>query len=126
MAHTASGGRKTHASCIAAQDALLAAIDRALGRTAAPQAERVPCAGWAETIVRGDARDDGHTRTLIERTLYDASGRRLASAATFARAAASWIVYSTAGDAASIDAAQLAAEDAIAELCTAGLRAIGR
>ena len=35
-----------------AKAALLAAIDLALGRTAAPQAERVPCAGWAATSER--------------------------------------------------------------------------
>ena len=142
MAHTASGGRKTHASCIAAQDALLAAIDRALGRTAAPQAERVPCAGWVLRangrwyLAAGDyeARAVPADATGDSRNLDAGPARWDVSIPEFGRRR---ILRTDEGEPddlapspltppATLRLAQLAAEDAIAELCTAGLRAIGR
>ena len=91
-----------------------------------PPAPRRPVAGWVETVARGSAYDDGHTHTLTERTLRDSSGRRIAKVATFARKGASWIVYGAAGDAPNLEAAQLAAEDALLAVLTDAAAALGK
>ena len=98
-------------------------VDRA---PPAPPAPRRPVAGWVEAVSRGSAYDDGHTHTITERTLRDSSGRRIAKVATFARKSASWIVYGAAGDAPTLEAAQLAAEDALLEALTDAARVLGK
>ena len=126
----------------ATKAALLVAIDRALGRTAAPQAERVPCAGWVLRangrwyLAAGDyeARAVPADATGDSRNLDAGPARWDVSIPEFGRRR---ILRTDEGEPddlapspltppATLRLAQLAAEDAIAELCTAGLRAIGR
>lgn len=99
--------------------------DVCVAKRSAPPAPRRPVAGWVETVARGSAYDDGHTHTLTERTLRDSSGRRIAKVATFARKGASWIVYGAAGDAPNLEAAQLAAEDALRAVLVDAAAALG-
>ena len=107
----------------ATKAALLVAIDRALGRTAAPQAERVPCAGWVRVAPNRWHLTVGHLRATVYVSTTGVSWR------VAVMLDGEHILSSSEVDdhtATSVAPAQLAAEDAIAELCTAGLRAIGR
>ena len=125
-----------------AKAALLAAIDLALGRTAAPQAERVPCAGWVLRangrwyLAAGDyeARAVPADATASPHDLDAGPGRWDVSIPEFGRRR---ILRTDEGEPddlapahltppATLRLAMFAAEDAIAELCSAGLRAIGR
>ena len=106
-----------------AKAALLAAIDIVLGRAAAPQAERVPCAGWVRVAPNRWHLTVGHLRATVYVSTTGVSWR------VAVMLDGEHILSSSEVDdhtATSVAPAQLAAEDAIAELCTAGLRAIGR
>lgn len=94
--------------------------------TQAPVEERRPCAGWVEKCHRS-----GNT-TLISRGLYDGDGRWIASADAFDPPPNDekphWFLsdLNTKGDADTLDAACIAAEDEVRKRSAAALDVLGK